>query len=210
MSDYRSERVDRPRDEGLFPARIQEDKKEKQKFTDVPQQDSKMFTATFFHCLKNLFDMFSPSRQLAGKVIDKQAATDNLKQFKQLLKHLTTKDMSSSTDFATELSELWKDLLENFDNIEILERRSLTEVAAFRETMNTIKNYPPDSEYRFGYYLLEQAGKDWLPFPFIEMLKKLYSDHQVDSKRSTLTHWIRKIDMTINHLQHDLPFKKAF
>ena len=115
--------------------------------------------------------------------------------------------MSTSSDFANDLSIIWIRLVEDFDNIEILERKNLQEVASFRVMMDEIKNFPPDSDHRFGYYLLEHAGKDWLPFPFIEMLARLHQEHVMDSKTSTLSAWFKKIDGVITNLKSALPFK---
>jgi hypothetical protein len=73
--------------------------------------------------------------------------------------------------------------------------------------MDTIKNYPPDSDHHFGYYLLQQAGKDWLPFPFIEMLETLHTEHKENPKENTLSTWINRIDGLLKNLRANLPFK---
>lgn len=208
MTDRRIDRVERPRDEGVYSSRIQEDKKEKEKYKHLPaDKDKQILLATFFSYLKKMFDAFSPSKDLAGKVIDQQAIIENLLHFKKLIEKLGKEDLSNSADFATELSEVWSGLLEDFDNVGILERKNIKEIATFREMMDIIKHYPPDTEHRLGYYLLQHAGKDWLPFPFIEILAKLHNEHKEDAKISTLTKWIKLIDGVINTLKKQLPFK---
>ena len=206
MSDRRVERTERHRDEGVYSARVQEDKKEQQKFTHLPENDKKILLATFFSYLKKMFDTFSPSKKFAGKIVDQQSIVENLQKLKNLLEKLGKKNLSASSDFAIQLSDLWICIVDDFDNIEILERKNLQEVASFREMMDQIKNFPPDSEHRFGYYLLEHAGKDWLPFPFIEILEKLHKEHVTDSKTSNLTSWLKKIDGVITNLKSTLPF----
>jgi len=208
MSDIHSDRVERHRDENVYASRIERDKKGKEKYTPLPsKEDKRVLIATFFSYLKRLFDTFSPSKKLAGKVIDHQSIIENLKIFKKLFKKLGEQDLSNSSDYAAHLSEIWTVLLEDFDNIEIIERKNLSEVARFREMMDKIKNYPPDSEHRLGYYFLQQAGKDWLPFPFIEILEKLHKEHKEDAKNSTLSMWSKLIDTVITNLQSILPFK---
>lgn len=201
MVDRPLDRVERPRDEGVYADRI-EDKKKESKYSQVPPKDGKqIMLATFFSYLKKMFDTFSPSKQLVSKVVDQQKIIENLLHFKKLLVKLSEQNLSNSAEFAAALSKSWCILLEDFDTIEIMERKNLKEVASFREMMNTIKNYPPDSEHRFGFYLVQQAGTDWLPFPFIEMLSKLHTES------STLSSWFKQIDGVIANLSVQQPFK---
>lgn len=207
VDDRRIDPVERPRDEGVYSARIEKDKKEQEKFSEIPSRDDKQILfATFFNYLKRLFDNFSPTKELAGKVIDRQLIIDNLKELKKLFLTLGRKDLSSSIEFATSLSDTWCLLLEDFDHIEVIERKNLKQVASFRMMMEAVKHYPPDSDHHFGYYLLQHAGKDWLPFPFIEMLQKLYNEHVEDPQTSTLKEWIELIDQVIENLKGGLPF----
>jgi len=209
MGDYRSERVDRHRDEGLYTDQIEKDRKEREEFSEQESEETKILFATFFNQLKTFFGLISPSKKFAGKAIDKQEAVDHLREFKRLLKALGTTNLSNSSEYATDLSDAWCKLIDDFDNIEIIERKTLSEVSQFRETMDTIKNYPLESEHRLGYYLLEHAGKDWLPFPFIEILEALHTEHQSNTKKSTLTKWVSLIDQTIEKLTPNLLFRNA-
>ncbi len=208
MNDRRIDRVERPRDEGLYSSRMEEKKKEKEKFSkDLPEEDKKILLATFFSYLKKMFDTFSPSKQFAGKVIDQQSIIENLQNVKKLLQKLSKENLSNSPEFATALSNAWGVLLEDFDKVEILERKHLQEIASFRKMLDAIKNYPPDSEHRFGFYLLQHAGKDWLPFPFIEILEKLHKEHLEDPKTSTLSRWFKLINKVMENLKVQMPFK---
>ncbi|NGX38259.1 MAG: hypothetical protein K1000chlam2_01431, partial [Chlamydiae bacterium] len=100
MSDRRVERTERHRDEGVYSARVQEDKKEQQKFTHLPENDKKILLATFFSYLKKMFDTFSPSKKFAGKIVDQQSIVENLQKLKNLLEKLGKKNLSASSDFA--------------------------------------------------------------------------------------------------------------
>lgn len=202
MSNIDRRRVERHRDEGLYVPKVQEEKKGKEKFSELPPEKSnKILFATFFHYVKELIDNFSSSKKLAGKIIDLQMIAQNLDLFKRRLAKLEKKDLSQSADYATSLSEIWRSLMEDFENMEIMERKNLQKVAHFRQLIDVVKNYPPESEHRFGYYLLKQAGKDWLPFPFIDILSDLHKQHQKDAEKSTLTKWKKLIDKTIESLK---------
>lgn len=200
------DRIDRPRDEGMYVSRIEGDKKEKEKFKQIPPEEKELMIATFFSYLKKIFDAFSPSKKLAGKVVDQRKIIEHLQKLKELLNKLGIKDLSNSSDFALELSETWSYLIEDFDTIAIIERGNLSKVSYFREMIDTIKNYPPDSEHCLGYYLLMQTGKDWLPFPFIEMLERLHKENVETPSTSTLSTWCALIDKVIEGLS-SLPFK---
>jgi len=206
MVDRPLDRVDRPRDEGVYSSRIEDKKKESKYSSKPPKETKQVLLASFFSYLKKMFDTFSPSKQHLGKVVDRQKIIEHLLEFKKLLTKLLDKDLSQSAEFASELSETWCQLLEDFDTIEVLERKNLKDVAIFRDLMNHIKNYPPESEHRFGYYLVQHAGKDWLPFPFIEILSTLYSQHQAAPQVSTLNSWQKEIDTVIAALSQQRPF----
>ncbi len=202
------ERTERPRDDGVYSSRIERDKKEKGKYSkEPPNEEEKVLLATFFSYLKKMFDSFSPSKKFAGKIVDQQTIIGHLQQFKKILERLCEQDLSNSASYADELSNIWSLLLEDFDNIEVLERKNLQDVAQFREMMGKVKNYPPDSDHHFGYYLLQHAGKDWLPFPFMEMLESLHKNHIADPKTSSLTEWLNLVDIVTSNLKKHIPFK---
>lgn len=208
MVDRRVDRVERPRDEGVYVSRIGEEKKDKQKFSDLPpERDKKLLMATFFAYLKKMFDTFSPSKKIAGKVVDIQGIIEHIQSFRKSLEKLTTKDLSSSSEYATELSDKWIRLNDDLDQIEIMQRKDHSKTASFRNMMDVIKHFPQDSEHRFGYYLLQHAGKDWLPFPFIEILETLHKNHLEDPKSSTLSSWFNLVDEVVENLKEGLPFK---
>ena len=85
MSDRRVERTERPRDEGVYSPRVQEDKKEHEKFTQISEDNKKILVATFCSYLKKMFDAFSPSKKFAGKIVDQQSIIENLEQLKNSL-----------------------------------------------------------------------------------------------------------------------------
>lgn len=202
MADIPSNRIDRPRDEHIYVSRIEKDKKGKEKFTDIPPENAKkILFASFFSYLTNLFNSFSPSKKMTGRLIDQQSIIENLRLFKELLEELAKKDLSKSNEYASDLSLIWHHLLDDYENLEIIERKNLIKIVPFRELIYTIKNYPENSEHHFGYYLLMQAGNDWLPFPFIEILSELHLNHKKHGDKSTLVSWIKMIDKAIDELE---------
>jgi hypothetical protein len=57
-----------------------------------------------------------------------------------------------------------------------------------------ISQYPYDADHPLKYYFNSFVGKDWIPFPFMDMLKELYDEHQRSPASSHLSSWIALID----------------
>jgi hypothetical protein len=208
MVDRRVDKVERPRDEGVHVSPIVEEKKGKQNFSDLPQQRSeKLLMATFFAYIKKIFEKFSPSKKIAGKVVDIQGIIEHIQSFRKILEKLTAQNLSSSSEYAKQLSDAWVTLSDDLDQIQIMHRKDESKTDSFRKMIDAIKHFPKNSEHRFGYYLLQHAGKDWLPFPFIEILEALHQNHLEDPKSSTLNSWFHLFDEVIKNLKQGLPFK---
>lgn len=200
MSDIQKGRLDRPRDEGVIVPPIQGDKKGKQPYTQIPEnQGKRILFASFFSALKKAFDsLVQDEGSLGGRVIEKQTSLETILAFKSLMEELASKDLSQDADFALHLSELWHKMQEDFSSLQILERKNPEKVTAYRLFLETINRYPRDADHTLGFYLFEQAGKNWLPFPFIEMLATLHGEQK------TLNHWIDKLKQLATLLKGSL------
>jgi len=202
MTDIQKGRIDRPRDEGIIVPRIERERKEKEGYRQLPADSEKrILSATFFSYLEKLFHAFSGDRQLTGRIIDRMAIVDNLRSFQQLISKLKSEDFSQSPKFASDLSESWHQILEDYDTVLIMERKELKKSSGFRQFVDAIKHYPKGADHPLGYYLMEQAGKDWLPFPFIDLLRALYKEHKEKPSSSTLINWDRLIEEVIESLK---------
>jgi hypothetical protein len=141
------------------------------------------------------------SRPLAGR---KSAIADELElelsAFKNVLAILTKKDVSRDPDYAQHLSQVWHQLLESANLIEFLERKKTDVLIQLKTLIETFNHYPAKQEHSLGYYMTEFAGKEWLPFPFMEQLHLLYEDYVSHKKESQLFHWISSIDLILSNL----------
>ncbi|MCP5492417.1 MAG: RNA ligase family protein [Chlamydiales bacterium] len=61
---------------------------------------------------------------------------------------------------------------------------------AFLQAANA---YPQGDAHSFAFYLANHVGDTWLPFPFLEILRKLHQGYVLRKKRSELQHLIRLI-----------------
>ena len=67
--------------------------------------------------------------------------------------------------------------------------------------MQKIQHYPEYEEHTFGYYLTEYAGQKWIPFPYMEMVQKIHSEHMKNPKGSALTEWTNLIDELLSKIK---------
>jgi hypothetical protein len=202
MSDFRKGRIDRHRDEGIYVPPIEGDRKEKEGYRHLPSSEKKILSATFFNYLKKLFGVFSGSRELGGRIVDRMAIVDRLRALQGLLMRLMSEDLSQSVSYASEFSDLFGETLEDLAIVTIMERKELKKSSGMRELVDAIKHYPKnEEEHPLGFYLMEHAGKDWIPFPFINQLSSLYEEHQKAPDKSTLTQWDRLFDEVIENLK---------
>ncbi len=99
-------------------------------------------------------------------------------EFKKLLTKLKTSDETDNQHYAQHLSELWHILLG---------APPKTPIEPFIQLVNT---YPAGEMHSFGFYLSNYAGDDWLPFPFLEILKKLHQGYVLRKGHSELSHML--------------------
>lgn len=210
MSDIQGSdsRVDRPRDEGIIVSPVLGDRKEKQEYSKEPSGSPKnLLIAAFFTCLKKLFDSLSGKSKFEATLIDRQQILEDLFAFRKLLQILSQEDQSNNPEFTLQLSELWHNLLDDFNHVELLERKNPKKVAPFKKFLNKVKDFPPNQDHRLGYYLTEYVGKEWLPFPYIEILRKLHKDYQTNPAQNALQEWLSIIDEVVAQLagKRELP-----
>jgi hypothetical protein len=124
----------------------------------------------------------------------------HLIEFKKSLVVLTQEDQSQNQEYVFHLSDVWHALLENLNLVEFLERKKSPLIAHIKTFIETIRSYPPKEEHSLGFYMTEFAGKDWLPFPFMELLHKLHDDFHKNKEKSQLSQWIASIDLILAEL----------
>ncbi|HSX26552.1 MAG TPA: hypothetical protein VLE89_06060 [Chlamydiales bacterium] len=119
---------------------------------------------------------------------------DHLLLLKKALELLKTEDRSQDIPFLNHLSDLWSLLLE--DSFQFRKQTPIS--LKFKSLIKSIQGFPQSQEHTLGYYLIEHAGQKWLPFPFMEIVQKLHSEHQKNPTSSTLESWIKQIAQLIN------------
>lgn len=148
----------------------------------------------FLVYFKKLLDRFDTSEQGAAKALSNEGLSGNLKEFKILLSLIQDFDQSENSSFCQQLSEGWMRLLQDVQVSSISKRKQEIDLKQLSLLMKDINHYPSNEEHKLGYYLSNYAGESWLPLPFRDILKHLYSDHVVNKKNSILSKWIQTIE----------------
>jgi len=123
-----------------------------------------------------------------------------LSLLRDVLKQLSQEDQSFNPEFIQKLSDAWHSLLEAMSSLELIERKRREEIKAVKRFLETMRKFPPKEEHSLGFYLTEFAGREWLPFPFVELLHALHEEHQAAKDKSQLSSWIREIGSLIEIL----------
>lgn len=131
---------------------------------------------------------------------NKTFAITHLILFRTELERLKSSDLSQNSGYLNHLCDLWHAVLD--DSLSV--NRNDPIASLLYKFIKQIDSYPQSGEYSFGYYLTEYAGQKWLPFPYIELVQKIYALHQQHPETSPLTLWIHEIDSIILLFDPDL------
>ncbi|MDE3045602.1 MAG: hypothetical protein KGJ02_03045 [Verrucomicrobiota bacterium] len=152
-----------------------------------------------------LLSLFRKCWQIFQKDTERGVSTEtekevraNLLKLKAALEILKKEDRSQDTEFLNSLSHLWHQTLE--DHLRF--KRGSSFSTSFRTFVRDLQHFPEGQEHSLGYYLSEYAGEKWLPFPYLELIQKIYREHQQSPSTSALTRWTEKIDQLSAILEH--------
>lgn len=184
--------IDKISNGGVDPSRG--DYSQRNHFPDEePPEDPRGILAYFFKALQKGIDT------LLGKTKETLAedfsAKRTLKSLRTSLEILKLEDRSQDIHFLNDLAEKWNLALEESLNY------NETAAAVFKVFVKKILHYPENEPHTFGYYLTEHAGQKWIPFPYMELVQKIHSEHEKNPNSSVLVEWTRLLDDTTRLLQ---------
>lgn len=116
---------------------------------------------------------------------------------KSLLDQLTEFDQSQNGHFAQKMSNLWHELLKHMQLANRAKIKTKVDLSQLKIVLSDIDHYPPNEERKLGFYLGELAGENWLPTPFMEILRKLHDDYKINKGFSILGKWIDLLKKSI-------------
>lgn len=176
---------------------VEKDKKGKEEQYAKAEQALKersILFASFYVYLKKLLSFLMPRQKAATLSAAKELISEDLAALRKLLLTLSQNDVSHDPEYLQQLSEVWHIFLENFNQLLSLQGKITPFAAKVKNLLDSIETYPPDEEHSLGFYLREYVGREWLPFPFMELLQQLHLEHQASPETSHLAQWIGELD----------------
>lgn len=176
--------------------RIPPTDKDKKKRDEHALQDSaksKIFAtlATYFKKIASLFT--SKERETPAHLSQPQLLK-NLIAFRVELEILAKQDQSHQPAFTEKLTQLWHKLSDDCNCIWDTQDFSSSFKSALKFLLSQISEYPLGADHTLGYYFNASAGREWIPFPFMELLSALHQEYQQNPQASHLTTWLLLID----------------
>lgn len=120
-----------------------------------------------------------------------------LAEMKKTLEELTKKDLSQNPTYILRLSQTWQKLLESVHRVELLKRQKQVTLPQLKALIDSVQSYPQRHEHSLGFYLTNYSKREWLPFPFMELLRQLFEDYQSQGSKSQLGLWIASLSQLL-------------
>lgn len=118
----------------------------------------------------------------------------HLMTLRKLLTQLTHEDCSHQPQFNHQLAKLWHILMDDCNKLPTENPSTPSIFKKIKFLISQINNFPIGSDYTLGYYLSQEVGRDWNPFPCMGLLKGLHDEFTASPLHSTLHNWILLID----------------
>lgn len=116
-----------------------------------------------------------------------------LELLQKSLVRIADEDVSYKPEFTNKLSLLWESLNTELEKIKYSTDRKNEVLVKIQLLIEDLADYPPGKDHPLGYYLSEAIGVDWLPVPFLQILRGLHSSYQEDPDESTLGKWLAEL-----------------
>ena len=117
----------------------------------------------------------------------------DLQHFFNILEELTKTDESFNPAYLLRLGQTWHALEEDCRAKVIAEQKSSEILSQTKSLLSEVSSYPKGTDHKLGHYLTKDVGEEWIPFPYMEMLRELHREHNASPTTSTLNHWMTLI-----------------
>ncbi|MFZ4674054.1 MAG: hypothetical protein ACOYL1_06905 [Chlamydiia bacterium] len=116
-----------------------------------------------------------------------QKVIDALKQFIAIFSELQDQDLSADWRYCEKLSKSWSDVVKSVEN-------ATFPSSSLNTLITEINEHPEKGDHTLGYYLSQHAGEQWIPFPFMEILRKLHED------KKKIPHFLKLAELALRSL----------
>lgn len=199
MPDFRNP-VERPEDHhpGWHRVhKIEEDKKGKEPpySSESKAIGSKPLTFTLLALmLKKVLSLFISSGAAPATRFERKTLNEELIALRKLFQKLEESDLSRDPNFTEELQLLWHRIYDHCNAISLNYSKLKIDITELNLLISKIHTYNTKANFSLGEYLDKNAGIEWLPFPFLDLLRSLHEDHKKHKLSSILESWIAHIN----------------
>jgi hypothetical protein len=170
---------------------IEKDRKAKEEgYSGLKNSTRSQAFATLVSFFKKILSTLPFKGKGSSALFDQQKLLDDIFAFRKMLLTLSTEDESHNPDFTQKLTELWHNLLDDCNSLSYSTASSSELLLKVNFFVSQIQNYPLGADHTLGYYFTEYAGREWIPFPFMELLQILHEDSKANPTQSMLSNWI--------------------
>ncbi|HEY2811116.1 MAG TPA: hypothetical protein VGJ00_07005 [Rhabdochlamydiaceae bacterium] len=174
---------------------IEKNKKDKEEFLKHQRTFSRpQIFATLLSFFKKFISLLGFKDRSEALFFDYQLMLEHLAALRIQLQILARLDESHNSIFIQQLTELWHNLMDDCNSIPTSLEISSQSINNIKFFISQIAQYPHNADHTLKYYFDAYAGKDWTPFPFMEMLKGLHEEYQSHRAGSHLEKWLFLID----------------
>ncbi|MEN9344347.1 MAG: hypothetical protein RLZZ453_1134 [Chlamydiota bacterium] len=171
---------------------IGKDKRQREGAAPFPSERGKLSSlALVFTCLQKIL---APILSRAQTLTIPSVLLEHLTVLRKLLSKLADEDCSYQPQFNYQMAELWHIFLDDCNRLQPSSTLSIEVLDRIKFLISQIENFPIGSDYALGYYLKQEIGRDWNPFPCMQLFKELHDEFVRAPSQSTLYHWILLID----------------
>lgn len=171
---------------------IEKDKKGKEEpYKGLPTSAAKpLVLGSLVSYFKKFLNLFFGKGKSPLLFFDQQQMLEDVAAFKKLLQILSQDDQSHNPEFTQQLSELWHNLLDDCNSILANSESAPSNLVKLKVFIDEMYHFPPGEDHTLGYYFTEYAGKDWIPFPFMEILQHLHEECTDSPQKAVLIRWL--------------------
>jgi len=178
----------------------EKDKREKEEsYKNLKNATKIQIFAGLLSYFKNILDSFSSKKQ-TSHLFNEEHLLRNVLTFQELLLLLAQEDQSHNPYFGEELSKIWHHIVDDCNAVSDSHSPTIEKLKFF---ISQVQHFPTGADHTLGYYFDEYAGKQWIPFPFMELLEGLHQEFQASPVISSLQGWIHLLGEILSSVKKE-------
>jgi hypothetical protein len=177
--------------------RKQQEQQQEQTHDSSPTAEPSAFFASIASYLRETFKKVASGEEKHLVVTQKEGIKQHLTAMRKMFVMLAEVDHSYNPEFIVQMSVVWNKIIDDFSFLKAVDISRTVDTQKLQEFLDSINNYPPNEDFTMGGYLTRYAGKEWHPFPLMNILYGLHQNYQENQETSSLIQWIGLLNEVI-------------